>query len=82
MAAKIQRCARCSKRLRNGGDDWAVAIDISGEDGMGEVAELYCGACTTTAEHIQRQINDATTDYVWYGDKLARIPKKFTDSRN
>jgi hypothetical protein len=73
MAAKVKRCARCDRRMRNG-VEWACGMDID-EEGLGTVAEFYCPDCTTAAEHTQREINDATTTYVWYGDRVARFPK-------
>ena len=39
----------------------------------GVQSDLRAG--TTAAEHTQREIKDATTDYVWIGDRVARYPK-------
>jgi hypothetical protein len=75
MAAKVRRCGRCSRRLRNFGADWAVALDLDLDDHLRTVAEVWCPECTTSEEHIQREINDATTDYRWIGDKVAMWPK-------
>jgi hypothetical protein len=72
-ATKIRRCTRCGRRLRNGAE-WACSIDF-GDDGLGNVTELYCPECTTTEEHLRREINDATTDYVWFGERVAMFPK-------
>jgi hypothetical protein len=72
--AKIQRCSRCGRRLRNSGADWACFIDF-GDDALGAVTETYCPKCTTSEEHIRREINDATTDYVWVDDRVAMFPK-------
>ena len=72
MAAKVKRCAR---RLRNKGADWAVAIDDRDEHGFGTVPEVYCPDCTTAEEHIQREINDATSNYIWRGDRVGLFPK-------
>jgi hypothetical protein len=74
MAAKSKRCARCDRRMRKSGEGWACAMSID-EEGLGLVTDVYCPACTTDEEHLQRQINDALTNYVWYGDRVARFPK-------
>jgi hypothetical protein len=74
MAAKIKRCARCSRRMRGHCAGWACSIDVD-DDGLGTVTEFYCPDCTTAAEHTQREINDATTRYVWRGGRVARLPK-------
>ena len=72
--AKVKRCARCNRRLRTAGADWAVAIDMD-QDGFGTVVEVYCPDCTTAEEHTRREINDATSDYIWSGDRVAMWPK-------
>jgi hypothetical protein len=36
------------------------------------VGRVVCPDCATAEEHLQREINDATTDYVWYGERVAR----------
>jgi hypothetical protein len=74
MAAKIKRCARCSRRMRGQRAEWACSIDID-DEGLGTVTEFYCPDCTTAEEHTQRAINDATTSYVWHGGRVARYPK-------
>lgn len=74
MAAKIKRCARCNRRLRSGAD-WAVSMTDFDDHSYGVVAEIWCPDCTTPEEHIQREINDATVDYIWSGDRVAMYPK-------
>jgi hypothetical protein len=73
MAKKTERCARCNRRLRDGAQ-WACAIDLD-TDSLGTVTELYCPKCTTTDEHTRREINDATLDYIWVGDRVLMRPK-------
>jgi hypothetical protein len=75
MAAKVKRCDRCDRRLRNAGADWCVEIGNYDADGYGEVMTVVCPDCTTSAEHLQREIGDATTDYRWRGERVARFPK-------
>jgi hypothetical protein len=75
MAAKVRRCARCDRRLRKSGADWTCWIKIDPSDGLGTVPEVYCPDCTTTEEHLQREVNDATVDYRWLGERLAMYPK-------
>lgn len=75
MAAKIKRCARCSRRLRGAGTDWAAALELDNDDHLRTVTEVYCPECTTSEEHITREINDATTDYRWVGDHVVMWPK-------
>lgn len=75
MAAKVERCARCGRRRRSG-IDWAVEIGDFDDSGFGVADVLYCPECTTTEEHIQREINDATTDYIWRGERVAMYPKR------
>jgi hypothetical protein len=74
MSTKIKRCTRCNRRLRSGAD-WAVSIDSVDDRGYGVVTEVYCPDCTTAEEHIQREINDSTVDYIWSGDRVAMYPK-------
>ncbi len=74
MAAKLKRCTRCNRRVRSGAD-WAVSIDSIDDHGFGVVAELYCPRCTTDEEHLRREINDSTCDYVWVGVRVAMLPK-------
>ena len=74
MTKKPKRCARCNRRLRGDRAQWAVGIDLDA-DGFGAVTELYCPKCTTTEEHIRREINDATLDYIWVGDRILMRPK-------
>jgi len=76
MAAKVNRRARCDRRMRNAATaiEWVCAIDIDDED-LGTVTEVYCPKCATSEEHLQREINDSTTRYVWFGDRVARFPK-------
>lgn len=77
MAAKIQRCARCDRRVRSG-SDWAVSIGDRDREGFGVVTEIYCGDCQTLEEGIERAVNDAMADYVWRGDRVAVWPKRST----
>ncbi len=76
MAAKLVRCARCKRRLRSSVDAWAVAIDDPDDRGFGVVTAVWCPDCTTDEEHIEREINDATSDYVWSGERVACWPKR------
>lgn len=75
-AAKVRRCARCDRRVRSGAD-WAVSIGDDVDDrGFGVVTEIYCPRWTTAEEHTEREINDATSDYVWRNDRVALWPKR------
>lgn len=75
MAAKVKRCARCGRRCRSGAD-WAVALDLKEqEQDLRTVTEIWCPDCTTSEEHTEREINDATVDYRWVGDKVRMWPK-------
>jgi uncharacterized protein with PIN domain len=74
MAAKMKRCARCNRQVRSGAD-WAVSIDDVDDRGYGVVTEIYCPECTTAEERTEREINDATSNYVWRGDRVAMCPK-------
>lgn len=67
MAAKIQRCARCNRRLRNEATatDWAVSIVTDHETNLSRVDEVWCDRCQSDDEHVEREIRDAATDYVW-----------------
>jgi hypothetical protein len=75
MAAKVRRCARCDRRLRGAAADWCVEMGNYATDGYGEVMAVVCPDCTTAEEHVQREINDSTTDYIWRGERVARFPK-------
>jgi hypothetical protein len=78
MAAKVKRCGRCNRRLRGAAVEWVCDISLD-DDGLGAVTEVYCPKCATDGEHMQREINDATTDYVWYGERVARHPKQLPE---
>lgn len=76
MAAKVRKCARCRRRLRGGGDDWSVALELDehNED-LRSPGEIWCGGCTTELEYLEREINDSTVDYLWRGDRVLMWPK-------
>ncbi|MCV7090206.1 hypothetical protein [Mycobacterium interjectum] len=72
MTAKVNRCARCSRRLRNpraSGADWAVSIATDPQTDLSHVAEIYCPDCTTGTENVQRERTDAAVDYVWFSEE-------------
>jgi hypothetical protein len=75
--AKVKRCGRCDRRLRNEGTaaDWAVALDPDGASNFKVPTEIWCPSCTSVEEHVQREINDSTVDYLWRGDRVLMWPK-------
>ena len=77
MAEKVKRCARCNRRLRNTATatDWAVALAPDGDTNFKVVEEIWCPDCTSSDEHLEREINDATVDYLWRGDRILMWPK-------
>lgn len=67
-ATKVQRCARCNRRLRNprgSGADWAVLVVTDQKTSLSRADEFICPGCTTAEENVQRELNDASSDYVW-----------------
>lgn len=70
----LRRCHRCGKKNR-GQADWNVTLRC------GIPTAATCAGCQTSAEHIEAQVNEATTDYT--ADALGRItghPKAATDA--
>ncbi|BBY33371.1 hypothetical protein BST33_09985 [Mycolicibacter minnesotensis] len=70
MAAKVARCERCGRRLRNlgAGDGWNVRAE------RGVILGLICPGCQTAGENAEALINEATLDYAndQYGRVIAR----------
>ena len=66
--------SRCDRRLRGAGIDWACGIALD-DDHTGVVDEFLCPGCITAEEHTTREVNDATTDYIWIGDRVQMWPK-------
>lgn len=73
MAAKVQRCHRCGKRLRNpnstNADGWISVLRA------GVVMETYCSLCTTPLERAESVMAEATTELAMSGDFIMQRTK-------
>lgn len=53
---KRARCSRCGRRVKGDPD-----ANVTMRDGV--AVGFTCSACQTDEEHLEAEVNDATTDY-------------------
>lgn len=60
MTARVIRCSRCQRKLRNPrtGDGWNVTVKA------GVVHGYLCPGCQTAEENAEAVINESTTEYL------------------
>jgi hypothetical protein len=58
VMAKVEKCARCGRRLRNDNSGWTFAVDVHRDDSA-EVVEPRCPDCTTDQEAFQVEVNNS-----------------------
>ncbi|MGV0159889.1 hypothetical protein ACRU3B_10675 [Mycobacterium colombiense] len=73
MAAKVHRCGRCGKRLRN--PNSAKADGWVGMLREGLVAETLCPACTSPLERAESAAHEATMELGQAGEHIMMRPK-------
>jgi hypothetical protein len=90
MAAKVEKCCRCGKRLRKHSGGWSAACDIYRDDSV-TIVERYCPGCTTAVEAAQVAANDAMMQsartangklIVWPVARAPRLPVARVYERN
>ncbi|RPA64895.1 hypothetical protein EF294_07375 [Gordonia oryzae] len=59
MSAKIIRCSRCRRRLRNPATDTAWNVTVE----RGQIVGHLCPDCQTPEENAEAEINLATLEY-------------------
>ena len=79
MSRPVLKCARCSRRFRDGAADadrWNCQTE------GGRVVAVLCPACQSDAEDIEAQVNLAMLDYLGPGpDGLLRARPKLGGTR-
>ena len=66
---KTVKCSRCRRRMRSHAN-WSVVTE------WGHVTEVLCPACQTVVEHVEADVNEATSVAIFASDgRIGLAPK-------
>lgn len=72
MNGKAVKCSRCRRRMRAHAG-WSVVTE------WGRIAEVVCPTCQTSTEHVEADINEATSVAIVAPDGRIGLAPKLTE---